>query len=172
MQSWGPTSWFIESRLLIVSSYGRRKMRELSGVISIRALIPFMRTPPSWPNCFLKILTSHCGLRFNLWLSGERWEKEMATYSSILAWRIPRMRRLLGHSPWGHKELDMTEWLTHTFGKNTNFQFTAPRNLLEMQICWPHLGPIKSETLIVGPVILLISPTSDLMPTKVWVSIQ
>ena len=42
-------------------------------------------------------------------------EKGMATYSSILAWRIPRTEepgRL--HSPWGHNELDMTEQLTHT----------------------------------------------------------
>ena len=31
-------------------------------------------------------------------------EKVMATHSSILAWRIP----------WGHKESDMTEQLTHT----------------------------------------------------------
>ena len=28
-------------------------------------------------------------------------EKEMATHSSILAWRIPGQRRLAGHSPWG-----------------------------------------------------------------------
>ena len=42
-------------------------------------------------------------------------EKGMATHSSILAWRIPwteESGRL--HSPWGHKELDMTEQLTHT----------------------------------------------------------
>jgi len=31
-------------------------------------------------------------------------EKGMATHFSILAWRIP----------WGHKESDMTEQLTHT----------------------------------------------------------
>ena len=54
-------------------------------------------------------------------------EKEMATHSSILAWKIPwteepgRLHR--GKlSPWGHKELDTTELLnihththTHTF---------------------------------------------------------
>ena len=37
-------------------------------------------------------------------------EKGMATYSIILAWRIPCTRepgRL--HSPWGNRELDMTE---------------------------------------------------------------
>ena len=36
-------------------------------------------------------------------------EKEMATHSSILAWRIPWTERILaGYSPWGCKELDMT----------------------------------------------------------------
>ena len=34
-------------------------------------------------------------------------EEEMETYSSILAWKIPRT--LAGYSPWGCKELDMTE---------------------------------------------------------------
>ena len=38
-------------------------------------------------------------------------EKGMATHSSILAWRIPQ-RSLVGYSPWGCKELDMTESLT------------------------------------------------------------
>ena len=37
----------------------------------------------------------------------------MATHSSILAWRIPfGQRRLAGYSPWGRKELDMTEQLS------------------------------------------------------------
>ena len=38
-------------------------------------------------------------------------EKEMATHSSILAWRIPWTEgySLEGYSPWGRKEWDMTE---------------------------------------------------------------
>ena len=36
-------------------------------------------------------------------------EKGMAIHSSILAWRIHGQRSLAGCSPWGHKELDMTE---------------------------------------------------------------
>ena len=36
-------------------------------------------------------------------------EKETATNSSILAWRIHGQRTLADYSPWGHKELDMTE---------------------------------------------------------------
>ena len=35
--------------------------------------------------------------------------KEMATHSSVLAWRIHRQRSLVGSSRRGHKELDMTE---------------------------------------------------------------
>ena len=36
-------------------------------------------------------------------------EKEMATHSSILAWKIPWMESLVDYSPWGCKELDTTE---------------------------------------------------------------
>ena len=45
-------------------------------------------------------------------------EKEMATHSSILAWKIPWMEepgRL--HSPWARKELDTTERL-HSLTQN------------------------------------------------------
>ena len=45
--------------------------------------------------------------------SGRPLEKGMATHSSILAWRIPWTQESeVLHCPWGHKELDMTEWLT------------------------------------------------------------
>ena len=36
-------------------------------------------------------------------------KQEMATHSSVLAWRIPKTEELVGYSPWGHKELEMTE---------------------------------------------------------------
>ena len=35
-------------------------------------------------------------------------EKEMATYSSILAWKIPWTEEP-GYSPWGRKESETTE---------------------------------------------------------------
>ena len=38
-------------------------------------------------------------------------EKEMATHSSILAWRIHGQKSLIGYSPRGCKESDTTEWL-------------------------------------------------------------
>ena len=36
-------------------------------------------------------------------------EKEMATNSSTLAWKIPWTESLVGYSPWGCKESDTTE---------------------------------------------------------------
>ena len=41
-------------------------------------------------------------------------EKGMAIHSSILAWEIPWTEEPAGYSPWGCKELDTTERLTHT----------------------------------------------------------
>ena len=48
-------------------------------------------------------------------------EKEMATHSSILAWRIPWTdRSLAGYSPQGHKELDITEYVTLSLALSSN----------------------------------------------------
>ena len=48
------------------------------------------------------------------WVRSLGWEDPLeegiATHSSILAWRIPMEEKsLLGYSPWGHKESDVTE---------------------------------------------------------------
>ena len=40
-------------------------------------------------------------------------EKGMAAHSSILAWEIPGTEEPGGLSEWGHKELDVTEWLNN-----------------------------------------------------------
>ena len=45
---------------------------------------------------------------------GDPLEKGMANHSIILPWRIPWTEDPGGYSPWGCKESDMTEWLTHT----------------------------------------------------------
>ena len=39
----------------------------------------------------------------------------MAPHSSILAWKIPWTRSLVGCSPWGREESDMTERLHFLF---------------------------------------------------------
>ena len=45
-------------------------------------------------------------------------EKEMATHSSILTWRIPWTEEPGGLQSTGHKELDTTEWLHFHFHYN------------------------------------------------------
>ena len=37
------------------------------------------------------------------WGGKDALEEEMATHSSILAWRIPWTEELAGHSPWGRR---------------------------------------------------------------------
>ena len=55
-------------------------------------------------------------------------EKETATHSSILAWRIPWT------IPWGYKELDTTGWLSH--------QGTADSSgALRVCFCWRCFYP-------------------------------
>ena len=39
-------------------------------------------------------------------------EEEMATYSSILIWETPWTEEPGNYSPWGHKELGLTEHMT------------------------------------------------------------
>ena len=41
-------------------------------------------------------------------------EKEMATHSSVLAWKIPWTEEPVGYSPWGRKESDTTKRLDFT----------------------------------------------------------
>ena len=43
---------------------------------------------------------------------GRSLEKEMVTYSTILAGESHGQRSLVAYGPWVHKESDMTEWLT------------------------------------------------------------
>ena len=69
----------------------------------------------------------------------------MATPCSILAWRIPWTEEPDGYCPWGRKELDMTEWLTHIphsyfFGQR---QF-IPFLLKDSRKCWTYgLGGLR-----------------------------
>ena len=46
------------------------------------------------------------------WVRSLGWEdtleEKMATQSSILVWEIPWTEELMGYSPWGHNESDVT----------------------------------------------------------------
>ena len=71
-------------------------------------------------------------------------EKEMATPYSILAWRIHGQRSLAGYSPWGRKELDMTEHTPHTHTEKLkdykyNWTYVCAKQL---QSCWSLCDPM------------------------------
>ena len=50
-------------------------------------------------------------------------EKEMATHSSILAWKTHGQRSLAGYSPWGVKESDTTKQLSNNKKYLINLMF-------------------------------------------------
>ena len=60
-------------------------------------------------------------------------EKEIATHSSILAWKIHGLRSLVGYSPWGRKESDTTERLSLPFPIREALTLLT---LLEIKKCW------------------------------------
>ena len=46
-------------------------------------------------------------------------EKEMATHSSTLAWKILWTEDVVGYNPWGRKESDMTDFTSLSLYPNT-----------------------------------------------------
>ena len=67
----------------------------------------------SWASLVAQLVKNPPAVR-ETWVRSLGWEdpleKGKATHSSILAWRIP-WTESHGYSPWGHRELDMTERL-------------------------------------------------------------
>ena len=64
----------------------------------------------------------HLPAMWETWVRSLGWEdpleKEMATHSSILAWRIPWMEELGGLQSMGRKQLEMTERLHFHFDED------------------------------------------------------
>ena len=60
----------------------------------------------------------HKRCRFDPWVRSLSWkdplEEGKTTHSRILTWRTHGQRSLVGYSPWGLKESDTTERLTHS----------------------------------------------------------
>ena len=52
--------------------------------------------------------------RFNHWVRKILWRREWQPTPVFLPGKPHGKRSLVGYSTWGHKELDRTEWLTHT----------------------------------------------------------
>ena len=99
---WGCSSWFADCHLFIVTSLSGEREREQSFCSSllIKALIPFMRAAPSWPNHVPKPLPPNTIIfrigdttyRFGGWYiniqSISKWQQPLVlTYQPSLALR-------------------------------------------------------------------------------------
>ena len=81
-------------------------------------------------------------------------EKAMAPHSSTLAWKIPWTEDLVGCSPWGREELDMTERLHFDFslscigeGKGNPLQYSRLENPRDGGAWWAAVyGVAQSRT--------------------------
>ena len=71
-------------------------------------------------------------------------EKGMASHSSVLALRIPWTERSGKLQSRGHKELDMTEWLTHytALKEASSVMWRLSRNSMERRL---QKGPQRSN---------------------------
>ena len=78
----------------------------------------------------------------------------MATHSSTLAWKIPWTEELVGYSPRGHKESDMTEQLHFHFsltcigeGNGNSLQCSCLENPRDGGAWWAAVyGATQSRT--------------------------
>ena len=68
-------------------------------------------------------------------------EKEMATHSSTLAWKVSWMGNLVGYSPWGRKESDTTERLHYYYYYYGQWLYLFPKNCC---VCPPTSPPSLS----------------------------
>ena len=51
---------------------------------------------------------------FNPWVGKIPWRREWQSTPVFLPGEVHGQRSLVGYSPWGHKDSDMTKGLTHT----------------------------------------------------------
>ena len=124
LQYFGHLMWRVDSlekTLMLGGIGGRRRrgwqrMRWLDGItnsmdVSLSELWEMVMKREAWRAAIHGVAKSRRRLSNWTELNWMRKEKEMATHSSILAWRIPWMEELGGLQSTGRKESDTTERL-------------------------------------------------------------
>ena len=85
-------------------------------------------------------------------------EKEMATHSSVLAWRIPCTGVLAGHGPWGRRESDTTNWSDWAYtrvGRSLSSKEQGSFNFMTAITVCSDFGDKKIKSVIVS----IVSPS-------------
>ena len=70
-------------------------------------------------------------------------EEGMAAHTSILI--SHGQRSLVGYSPWGHRESDMTEVTEHTHMHICNLHNIVPQPYFIFRKAWIYLSAVKNE---------------------------
>ena len=101
-------------------------------------------------------------------------EEEMVTHSSILTWGIPQTEKAFGlYSPWGHKKLNMTEWLNNN-NNNKNHWEGKRREIVPARTARPTAG--KLPPLRTSPEILskkkLIALEPGILHCMIWMGLH
>ena len=77
-----------------------------------------------------------------MWVQSLGWEdpleEKLATYFSILAWKIHGQRRLVGYSPYGRKDSDTTEVAGYAHAC-THIHRDDPKKYLREKTCEPRI---------------------------------
>ena len=98
-------TWYSRSKCI------SRKYKMYFPLLALNSIL----SPPSVPSVVAQMVKNLPAMQ-ETWARSLGWEdpleEGMATHSSILAWRIPWTKELVGYIPWGRKESDMTEQLT------------------------------------------------------------
>ena len=68
----------------------------------------------------------HKEMSVQSWVGHIPWKREWQPIPAFLPGKSHGQRSLVGYSPWGHKELDTTEWLT--------LHFTSPSSKLNQDL--------------------------------------
>ena len=88
--------------------WGRRWKWENKQIYSLRAFLmaQWVKNPPA--------RKGHRRRSFSSWVGKIPWRRKWQPTPVFLPGQPHGQRSLVGYSPWGHKELDTTEQLTHT----------------------------------------------------------
>ena len=119
-----------------------RKEHRLQGLDS--SSVTVWHTTPIW-------VTYVSRPRFDPWVGKIPWRREWQPTQVFLPREFHGQRSLAGYSPWGHKESDATEWLTHTSIVNTVFHSFSGTGLWEC-LRWAVLAWIFAAEMSAGVV--------------------
>ena len=98
---------------------------------------------------------THKRLGFNLWVGETPWGRAWQLTPVFLPGESHGKRNLVGYSPWGCKESEMTEWLTHTIPIYIYPVFVTTEHWLEFPVLY-GAGNLKGRKSVYLTLLLIL----------------